>query len=65
MIKPALIFLSLWLLGLTISFGLLVHEIIQTRDQAIVAQGVSARANENTDKWARDYAFHIRFYHEK
>lgn len=64
MIKTALLFLAAWCLGLTIGFGFIVHELIQTKEQAVIAQGVSARANEQTDKWARDYAFHIKLYHE-
>lgn len=62
--KLVLVILALWLLGLTISFGLALHELVQTKEQAIVAQSVSARANEQTDKWAREYNFHVRLYHE-
>jgi hypothetical protein len=63
--KLVLVILALWCLGLTIGFGLALHELIQTKEQAVVAQSVSMRANDNTDKWAREYAHHVRLYHEK
>ena len=67
MIRNALLILALatWALGLTIGFGFLVHELRETKEQAVIARGVSARANDNTDKWGREYYFHIRLYHEK
>ena len=61
--RLALVFLAAWCMGLTVGFGFVIHELKQTREQAVVAQDVSARANEQTDKWARDYAFHVKFYH--
>lgn len=38
---------------------------MQTKEQAVVAQAVSAKALDQTDRLGRDYAFHIRLYHEK
>lgn len=63
--KAAIILLATWLLGITICFGLLVHELILVKEQAMISQSVSAKANMETDKWAKEYYHHVRLYHEK
>ena len=63
--KAAIILLATWLLGITICFGLLLHEFILVKEQAMISQSVSAKANMDTEKWAKEYYHHIRLYHEK
>lgn len=63
--KAAIILLATWLLGITICFGLLLHEFVLVKEQAMVSQSVSAKAMEQTDKWANEYYYHIQFYHVK
>ncbi len=63
--KAVLVLLAAWLLGITVCFGLLFHEFVLVKEQAMISQSVSAKANMETDKWAKEYYYHIRLYHEK
>ncbi len=63
--KAAIILLATWLLGITICFGLLLHEFVLVKEQVMISQSVSAKVNMDMDKWAKEYYYHIQLYHVK
>ncbi len=74
-IKTALVILAVWLLGITISLGILfdknielqkgIREIREIREQEEISQQVSAEAMDYVSKIAKEYQKHIHREHKK